>query len=138
MEIILSTDGRYEGEIRSDHQAVPFSGTLELLKALEALLPGTPHPVPSSPTTTVSDETKEAALMSVFESEALYTSEGLNSSEAEGPSEHEWSWRAGVGEQLDEVAGAAWGGEGAPVLELPVRARIVDGNVGGSVFCAGP
>ncbi len=37
MNITLSREGRYEGEIRSDTETVPFSGTLELLKVLEDL-----------------------------------------------------------------------------------------------------
>ncbi len=38
MNITLSREGRYEGEIRSDTDTVPFCGTLELLKVLEDLV----------------------------------------------------------------------------------------------------
>jgi hypothetical protein len=38
MEITLSADGRYEGEILREDAIFSFSGTLELLKVLEDLL----------------------------------------------------------------------------------------------------
>ncbi|MGO9976191.1 MAG: hypothetical protein ACLP01_25990 [Solirubrobacteraceae bacterium] len=47
MNITLSREGRYEGEIRSGTDTVPFSGTLELLKVLEELVV---HPAATSMT----------------------------------------------------------------------------------------
>lgn len=38
MNITLSTDGGYEGDVQFDHGTVPFCGTLELLKVLEDLV----------------------------------------------------------------------------------------------------
>jgi len=43
MDIALSPEARYEGEIRSGDTVVAFSGTLELLKVLEDIL-SQPHP----------------------------------------------------------------------------------------------
>jgi hypothetical protein len=38
MNITVTPDDRYEGEIRSDHDTIPFTGKLELLAAMEELL----------------------------------------------------------------------------------------------------
>jgi hypothetical protein len=38
VNITVTVDGRYEGEIRSDHDMIPFTGKLEMLGAMEALL----------------------------------------------------------------------------------------------------
>jgi hypothetical protein len=38
MNITVTDDGRYEGEIRSDHDTIAFTGKLELLGAMEELL----------------------------------------------------------------------------------------------------
>ena len=43
MDITRSVDGRFEGTIRSEaHEAVPLSGMLELLGALEDVLQARP------------------------------------------------------------------------------------------------